>query len=119
MKTLLAQLPDDPSSVVISVKPAEADNAPLLPPTNGQRNAAHGPKYDPSMAYLLELSTILALRDEGTIAELGGGVAEALQNIMRNASSYHHVIVSRTIYYVLRLLQASYVSISTLILSII
>ena len=106
VNALLSQLPDDPSSIVISVK-SEADNSNL---TNGQRPAANGPVYDPSMVYILELCTVLALRDEETIAALGADVAEALQNVMRNQKSWHSIMTSRTIYYLLNLLHASYVS---------
>lgn len=103
---LLSQLPDDPSSIVISVK-SEADNS---IPTNGQRPASNTPVYDPSMVYILELCTVLTLRDEETVAALGADVAEALQNVMRNQKSWHSIMTSRTIYYLLNLLHASYVS---------
>lgn len=103
---LLSQVPDDPSSIVISVK-SETDSPAA---TNGQRAAANSPVYDPSLVYVLELCTVLALRDEETVAALGADVAEALQNIMRNQKSWHTIMTSRTIYYILSLLHASYVS---------
>ena len=103
---LLSQLPDDPTSVVISVKSESDNNAPI----NGQRAPSNGPVYDPSMVYLLELCTVLALRDDETITALGADVAEALQNVIRNSSSWHYIMTSRTIYYLLNLLHASYVS---------
>jgi brefeldin A-resistance guanine nucleotide exchange factor 1 len=106
IQALLVELPDDPSSIVINVK-SEEDH---MAPANGQKSISNGPVYDPSLVYILELCTVLALRDEDTVAALGGGVAEALRNVMRLASSYHHVIVSRSIFYLLHLLQASYVS---------
>jgi brefeldin A-resistance guanine nucleotide exchange factor 1 len=104
VEALISQLPDDPSSVVISVK---SENEPASP-TNGQKHPPTGSIYDPSIVYVLELCTVLALRDSETISSLGGDVAEALQNVMRNASSYHHIMISRTMYYVLHLLHASY-----------
>jgi brefeldin A-resistance guanine nucleotide exchange factor 1 len=106
VQALLAQLPDDPSSIVISVK-SEADPEPA---TNGQRSASGGPHYDPAMVYLLELCTVLALRDPETVESLGADVAEALQNVLRNAASYHFITISRTLFYLLHLLHASYVS---------
>jgi hypothetical protein len=106
LQALLAEVPDDPSSIVINVK-SEEDH---VATSNGQKNASNVPVYDPSLVYILELCTVLALRDEETVAALGGGVAEALQNVLRLATSYHHVIVSRSIYYLLHLLEASYVS---------
>lgn len=102
-RALLEQIPDDPSSIVIRVK--SENDAPS--PSNGQI-PPNGPVYDPAIVYLLELCTVLALRDNETIATLGGDVAEALQNVMRNASSYHTIIVSRTMFYLLHLLHASY-----------
>lgn len=105
LQALLAELPDDPSSIVINVKSEEEHTV----PTNGQKSASSGAVYDPSLVYILELCTVLTLRDEETVATLGGGVADALQNVMRLATSYHHVIVSRSIFYLLHLLQASYV----------
>ena len=104
---LLSQLPDDPSSIVITVK---SENEPAAP-ANGQKSAASGPLYDPSLVYLLEFCTVLTLRDSDTVSSVGGDVAEALQNVMRNASSYHHIIISRTIFYLLHVLQSSYVGI--------
>jgi len=106
VQALLAQLPDDPSSIVISVK-SETDPEPT---TNGQRSASGGPNYDPAMVYLLELCTVLALRDTETVESLGADVAEALQNVLRNAASYHFITISRTLFYLLHLLHASYVS---------
>ena len=107
IQSLLSQLPDDPSSVVITVK---SDTDAVSPPRNGPRPISNGPLYDPAMVYILELCTVLALRDSETINVLGADVAEALQNVMRNASNYHHIMVSRTMYYVLHLLHLSYVS---------
>jgi brefeldin A-resistance guanine nucleotide exchange factor 1 len=104
-EALFSHLPDDPSSIVISVK---SDSEP--PSSPNSQSSFSGPVYEPSLVYILELCTVLALRDHETITTLGGDVAEALQNVMRNASSYHPIMVSRTIFYLLHLLHASYVS---------
>ena len=104
VEALLSQLPDDPTSVVISVK--SETEAPVSP--NGPKSPA-GPLYDPSMVYLLEFVTVLALKDNETIMALGADVAEALQNVMRNAASYHSITIARTLFYLLHLLHASYV----------
>lgn len=106
VEALLAQIPDDPSAIVISVK-SETD---ISAPTNGQKSANSEPVYDPAMVYLLELCTVLALRDKETVTALGADVAEALQNVMRHAGSYHSIMISRTMFYLLHLLHASYVS---------
>lgn len=105
IQALLDQLPDDPSSIVISVK-SETDTA----VANGQKTSSTGPVYDPAVVYLLELCTVLALRDRETTDALGADVAEALQNVMRNAPNYHSTMISRTMFYLLHLLHASYVS---------
>ncbi|KAH8602112.1 hypothetical protein B0O99DRAFT_605636 [Bisporella sp. PMI_857] len=105
IQALLSRLPDDPSSIVITVK-SESD--PLVSPRTGQKLVNNGPIYDPSLVYILELCTVLALRDNQTINVLGADVAEALQNVMRNAPNYHHIMVARTMYYILHLLHASY-----------
>lgn len=86
-----------------------------MSPTNGVNSAPYSPVYDPSMVYILELCTVLATRDNETINEFGADVAVALQNVIRNPSSWHPLMVSRTIYYLLHLLHASYVSISYVI----
>ncbi|KUJ06887.1 uncharacterized protein LY89DRAFT_702760 [Mollisia scopiformis] len=104
VQALLEQLPDDPTSVVISVK-SEAEPQ---PGTNGQKSVINGPIYDPSVVYLLELCTVLALRDKETVLSLGSSVAGALQGVMRNAHSYHFIMTSRTMFYLLHLLHASY-----------
>jgi brefeldin A-resistance guanine nucleotide exchange factor 1 len=117
IQALLAQVPDDPTSIVIGVRSeTEAQTSPASP--NGQRLASSGPTYDPATIYLLEFCTILALRDSETVATIGADVAEALQNVMRNPTSYHSIMVSRTMFYLLHLLHASYVSMAPHLISI-
>lgn len=105
VEALLAQLPDDPSSIGFSVK--SENDAPA--PSNGQSSKS-GPLYDPAMVYILELCTVLALRDQETVEALGADVAEALQNVLRHAASYHFIMISRTLLYQLHLLHAGYVN---------
>jgi brefeldin A-resistance guanine nucleotide exchange factor 1 len=59
--------------------------------------------------YILELATIIAMRDEETIALIGQGVADALQNVVRDASNVHPLVISRVVFYVLQLLNRSQV----------
>ncbi|KAG6366880.1 hypothetical protein INS49_001061 [Diaporthe citri] len=102
---LLDQIPEDSGSgVVITVK---ADNVPPHSPALAQK-PRNNVLYDPSLVYILELSTILALRDDHTVQLLGKRVVDALQAILRDISSYHPITVSRTTFYSFRLLQASY-----------
>ncbi|KAI1321934.1 Sec7-domain-containing protein [Xylariaceae sp. FL0255] len=107
VEALLDQLPDEDSSapVVISVK---AESAPSSPASGGSKTGQKKPLYDPTMVYILEFCTVLALRGSDTIELLGKSVADALQNIIRDAGRYHPVLVSRAAYYQFNVLKASY-----------
>lgn len=93
--------------MVIVVKPDRPNPAPIR--TNGNRSSSKGLLYDPSVVYLLELATIIALRDDETIAAVGEVVADALQNVVRDAANTHPLVVSRAVFYLLHLLNASQV----------
>lgn len=103
---LLSHLPDDPSTPIVVVKTEES----AIPITNGQKPASPAPVYDPGTVFILEFCTTLALRDQESVKVLGNDTADALQNILRDAPNYHPTMVSRTVFYVLELLRASYVS---------
>ncbi|KJY01313.1 sec7 domain-containing protein [Zymoseptoria brevis] len=100
--SLLAHLPEQDSPRVISVKPELPS-----PRTNGTKPSADQPEYNPAVVYVLELATILALRDEETINTLGADVAEALQSVIGDSGRLHPVALSRTVFYLLSLLRAS------------
>ncbi|KAL8765404.1 MAG: hypothetical protein Q9209_007510 [Squamulea sp. 1 TL-2023] len=101
---LLEQLPQDSCPVVIVVKPER----PAAPPrVNGQRQGNRGPAYDPSLLYILELITVLAIRDDANFAAVGELVADAIQNIVRNAANVHSMVLARAVFYLLLLLQKS------------
>jgi brefeldin A-resistance guanine nucleotide exchange factor 1 len=106
VRALLSQLPEDPSTTIITVKPDSV--SPMA--GNSQIPIPEGPIYDPSIVYLLELCTVLALRDHETIKILGEDVASALQNVIRDPANYHSTMISRSAFYLLSLLRASYVS---------
>lgn len=78
-------------------------------PLSGQKQPSGSAIYDAATVYVLEFCTVLALRNEETVKLLAADVAEALQNILRQVTSYHHVMISRTIFYLLSVLEASYV----------
>ncbi len=105
-RALLSQIPEDPANAIITVKSESVSNV----VANGQKRNSEGPVYDPATVYVLELCTVLALRDEESMKTLGQDIAAALQNILRDGSSYHQTMVSRTALYTLNLLRASYVS---------
>ncbi|KAH8708485.1 hypothetical protein GQ44DRAFT_830770 [Phaeosphaeriaceae sp. PMI808] len=102
---LLDHIPEDGGSPrVIVVKP-EIPGA--SPRPNGTRKAGKGPLYDPSLVFVLELATVLALRDEETVKELAKDVTDALSSVIRDISKHHPVVVARSVYYLLSLLKAS------------
>ena len=103
---LLDQIPEESSPAVIVVKP---EQGPPNPKASGQSLGSILPSYDPSIVYILELSTMFAIRDEVSSATVGQDVAEALQNIVRNAANNHSLIVSRAAFYLLSVLSASHV----------
>lgn len=106
LRALLAQIPEDTSPRVIVVKPEiPSTSSPVRP--NGNKARPNRPAYDPSIVFVLELATILALRDKETVEELGKDVADALQTVIRDAANVHPVVVSRAVYYLLSLLRAS------------
>jgi brefeldin A-resistance guanine nucleotide exchange factor 1 len=107
--SLLEQIPEDSSPRVIVVKPDIPPPAPS-PRLNGSKNKFNQPVYDPSLVFVLELATVLALRDEETVRELAKDVTGALQTVIRDAAKLHSVVTARSVYYLLSLLKASNVS---------
>ncbi|KAF2459147.1 cytohesin-2 [Lineolata rhizophorae] len=106
---LLAQVPEDTSPRVIVVKPDLPNPTPVRPNGGGAgKSRQHsGPVYDPSLPFVLELATLLALRDKETVAALGKDVADALQTVVRDAQGTHPEAIARAVYYLLTLLRAS------------
>lgn len=91
---------------MITVK---ADNVPPTSPAASPK-PRHDVSYDPGLIYILELGTLLTLRDAHTVQLLSKRVVDALQGILRNVSQHHGITIARTTYYLFKLLQASYVS---------
>ncbi|OAA68348.1 guanine nucleotide exchange factor [Niveomyces insectorum RCEF 264] len=103
--SLLEQIPEDNGAgVVIKVK---AENVPPTSPANNTK-AANTPTYDAAPVYILEFCTVLALRDESTVKHVGKRVVDALQEILRDVSRFHPILIGRATYYLFSLLQASY-----------
>ena len=61
------------------------------------------------VAFILELSTILASRDKPSITLLGEAVVDALQNVVRDAANIHALVLSRAVFYLMHLMNASQV----------
>ncbi|KAL8831454.1 MAG: hypothetical protein Q9191_000865 [Dirinaria sp. TL-2023a] len=111
---LLEQLPEESSPVVIVVKP---DRPPLTPTKPNGHRGSQSPIYDPAIVFVLELATILAMRDTESITTVGEMVADALHTVARNATKVHPVVLSRAVYYLLHILNASQVLFAKLIYS--
>ena len=107
VEALLSQLPEENTPAVIVVKPERP--SPVSRPTS-TRVDPNRPKYDPFMIFVLELATVLTLRDEKTLEILGEGLATTLQTLVRDAKNLHPLTVSRLVSYLLNLLRLSHVS---------
>lgn len=105
VQALLSFLPEQSSPVVMSVKPEQPRPTPIR--TNGQRKPKTNLIYDPSLLFVLELATIAATRDAESVTLMGQPVADMLQNVVRDTSNNHPLVLSRAIYYLLHLLEAS------------
>ena len=103
---ILSQLPDESPPIVI----VKADRPPHPAQSNGHRLSQTGPTYNPGMVFLLELATNLVLRDNDTVAVAGESLTACLQSLVRDAANLHPLVAIRVVHYLLRLLQASYVS---------
>lgn len=61
------------------------------------------------MIFLLELATVLTLRDDKTLGSLGESLATTLQTLTRDAKNLHPLTVSRIVSYLFNLLRLSHV----------
>ncbi|KAJ5152360.1 hypothetical protein N7492_010655 [Penicillium capsulatum] len=105
VEALLSQLPEENAPAVIVVKPERP--SPVSRPASS-RVDPNQPKYDPSMIFILELATVLTLRDEKTLEVLGETLATTLQTLVRDAKNLHPLTVSRLVSYLLNLLRLSH-----------
>jgi hypothetical protein len=62
-----------------------------------------GKEYDPSMLFVLELATSIAIRDEQSMKELSAEVANYCTEILRQRKQFHPILVERTATYLLAL----------------
>jgi hypothetical protein len=105
VQALLDQLPESDPSAVIGVK---QDNVAVVPP-NGPNPATGLPSYDPSTPFILELCTILTIRDGGCDPTTTKQVLDAIHGILRDHSQWHGITVSRAAFYGLMILKSGYV----------
>lgn len=109
VNALLERLPQDSTPVVAVVKP-ESRNPTSTKTHRGTAETTSS--YNPSLIYILEFLSMLAIKNKDTSSSIGKDVAEVLQDVVRNYNSTHPLIVSRAAFYLLNLLSASHVSIS-------
>ncbi|PKY03615.1 guanine nucleotide exchange factor [Aspergillus campestris IBT 28561] len=105
VESLLAMLPEESTPAVIVVKPERP-----APTRGGARGPLHDSRtaYDPGMIYLLELATILTLRDRATLEAMGERLLAALQAFIRGARNLHSLALSRVVSYLFNLLRLSH-----------
>lgn len=101
VEALLAQMPEESAPAVIVVKPERPSAGSRA--SNGRTDGGKS-NYDPGMMYLLELATILTLRDSQTLEALGERLLTTLQAFIRDARNIHSLALSRIIHYLLNLL---------------
>lgn len=86
----------------------KAENVPPTSPANHVK-ASSTPAYDPAPVYVLELCTVLALRDAASVQLVGKRVVDALQEMLRDVTRFHPILIGRATFYLFKLLRASYV----------
>ncbi len=106
IQALLEQLPENNHEAVITIK---HEGVAAQPSSNEHDPVRNSLKYDPTVAFILEASTILTTRDDETIETMGKQVFDVLQGILRAAPQWHPITVSRSAFYALKILKASYV----------
>lgn len=79
------------------------------PPPNGPPLPTHLPSYDPSTPFILELCTILTIRDGGSTSNTAKQVFDAVHGILRDYGQWHGITISRAAFYGLAILKSGYV----------
>ncbi|KAI6782702.1 uncharacterized protein J7T54_000845 [Emericellopsis cladophorae] len=80
VEAVLKQLPENNQEVVIAMKQEDISS----PTPSGPGTTSTPLKYDPSVAFLLELGTMLAIRNNDSLEAMGKLVFDTLQAILRN-----------------------------------
>lgn len=106
VQALLRQIPDDDQTTVITIK---HDTIAPASATIAQLPTSHHPSYDPSVAYILELCSIAAVRGEDCIQSIGKAVFSAIFELLKDSTRWHPITLSRVAFYALFVLKKSYV----------
>jgi len=97
------------SRVTINAPETSQDSStPSTPNLKARDGAMNGPEsqekaYDPSMLFLLEMATSLAIRDAASMRNLSAEVAGYCTEILRQRKHLHPIFVERTLIYLLAL----------------
>ena len=102
---LLEKVPRESTPMVAVIKPE-----PGSPNPNKNTTRPGMPLYDPSTVYILELASVIAIKNTSGREVISKEVVEVLQGVVRNSNSLHPLVVSRAAFYLLHVLHANYVS---------
>ncbi|KAK5998147.1 hypothetical protein PT974_00519 [Cladobotryum mycophilum] len=85
-----------------------ADDPPSLRMKSWRESSSQSSFYDPTVPYILEFCTILAVRDAECVANIGKQIFDTLHGILRDSAQWHAIVISRASFYALTILKASY-----------
>jgi golgi-specific brefeldin A-resistance guanine nucleotide exchange factor 1 len=104
-------------SVVIDAPDGPADSSPKVKAKDGPAaitaQESQDKAYDPSMLFLLELATSLAIRDEQSMRSFSGEVAGYCTEILRQRKHLHPILVERTLTYLMTLKKRGHETVCT------
>jgi golgi-specific brefeldin A-resistance guanine nucleotide exchange factor 1 len=100
---LLEGIPSETTPVVAVIK--QEPGSPLPAKLREQQNPSN---YNPSMIYILELSSMIAIKNTDHGGAVSKDVVEALQDVIRSSNGMHPLVVSRAAFYLLHVLNANY-----------
>lgn len=99
--------------------PKNPDSSPSIPNIQAKDVSLglNGPEaqersYDPSMLFLLEMATSLAIRDEKNMRDLSSEVAAYCTEILRQRKHLHPILVERTLIYLMVLKKRGHETVS-------
>ncbi|KAG5981365.1 hypothetical protein E4U55_003007 [Claviceps digitariae] len=104
IEALLDQILEDDQNTVITVK---QDTIPTASGTI-QGATSYQPTYDPTVAYILEFCTILALKNMELMQSMSRVVFSAILGLLRDPAKWHPITLSLATFHALSILKKSY-----------
>jgi golgi-specific brefeldin A-resistance guanine nucleotide exchange factor 1 len=94
------------ADVTIDAPDGASETSPLAPNISAKdglslASSAEDKGYDPTMLFLLEIATSLAVRDEQTVRDHGAKVAGYCTEILRQRKHLHPILVERSLIYLM------------------